>query len=115
MCWVTLGMVVLVAIVATSTYVYCKNIRKRNATKKRHNGLGLSPIQDEPYSISNPWQQILPGNADNIDLTINLKDQVENIPYDTKREIGRKYFEMGVKIGSGNFGTVNKGILLGSI
>ena len=110
---VTICFLVLLAIVATSTYVYCNIIKLRNTTKTKHVELGLSHIQDEPYSLSNPWQQSLRENADNVDLAINLKDQLENIPYNTKREIGRNYFEIGVKIGNGNFGTVNKGILFG--
>jgi len=41
----------------------------------------------------------------------DLKDQVDYIPYNKKREINRSNFELEEKIGWGNFGNVHKGYI----
>ena len=59
------------------------------------------------------YQLKFEGNSDEIDLNSDLKDQVQNLPYNTKREIKRSAFELKDEIGSGNFGKVDKGVLKG--
>lgn len=43
----------------------------------------------------------------------DIKSQVRNLSYDTKREISKNSFNVGDEIGSGNFGKVYKGDLFG--
>ena len=57
------------------------------------------------------WNSNLKGHTEIINPYTDLKDQIENIPYNTKREIVRDAFTIGKEIGSGNFGKVNKGLL----
>lgn len=53
----------------------------------------------------------LEGNPASVDPKKNLKDQVDDIPYNKKREINRSSFELEEKIGWGNFGNVHKGVI----
>ena len=48
-----------------------------------------------------------------VNSTIGLKRQVNLLAYDKKREIPRSSFTITKQIGSGNFGTVSRGELLG--
>ena len=79
---------------------------------------GLEDIEDqikpnESHYRPSHYQSRFEGNLGAVDPCKDLKSQVDNIPYNTKREIGRDRFKIGVKIGTGNFGKVYKGILTG--
>ena len=52
----------------------------------------------------------LPGS---IDPTKDIKDQVEHVAYNKKREVDRSSFIIGTRLGSGNFGDVHKGEIIG--
>lgn len=53
----------------------------------------------------------LTGDPDLIDHNRDIKEQVKVLPYNKIREIPRQAFEPKAILGSGNFGTVYKGIL----
>ena len=79
---------------------------------------GLEDFDDqikpnESHYRPSHYQSRFEGNLGAVDPCKDLKSQVDNIPYNTKREIGRDRFKIGVKIGTGNFGKVYKGILTG--
>ena len=59
------------------------------------------------------FNEVLRGEPEKINLHANLKDQVKSLPYNPKREINRNSFEIGEEIGSGNFGMVFKGHIIG--
>ena len=59
------------------------------------------------------FKKILKGKPDRIDPNAHVKCQVELIPYNASLEVGRSAFEITVRLGSGNFGSVYKGELIG--
>ena len=54
---------------------------------------------------------LLAGKPDIFNRNRDVKAQASLMPYDKTREIPRASFEVGDQIGSGNFGTVHKGII----
>ena len=58
-------------------------------------------------------QLMVEGNINDIDSNGDLKAQIHNLPYNTKREIRRSTFDLEAEIGCGNFGKVHKGVLNG--
>ena len=58
-------------------------------------------------------QAHLDGNPNTLDVANDLKGRIQNIPYNKKREIERRGFEIDGTLGSGNFGKVEKGTVIG--
>ena len=68
---------------------------------------------DQNRQVVMSLQIQLMGNPEMINQNRDIKDQVKVLPYNTKREIPRPAFEPTDVLGSGNFGTVYKGVLKG--
>ena len=101
-------MMVIIGVISAYVYIRLKS--------KKDNGLEDFEVQIEPNESHDQYrncQSSFEGNLGAFDPGKDLKSQVDNIPYDTKREIPRDRFKIGVKIGTGNFGKVYKGILTG--
>ena len=89
-----------------------KNKRRKNDIVIQARNLieSIRPSIFDHYPI---FQQILKGNPGNVNPYTDIKAQVENLSYDTKREIKRSDFVIGVEIGRGNFGNVYQGEVFG--
>ena len=101
-------MMVIIGVISAYVYIQIKG--------KKNDGSEEFEVQIEPnesHYNSPHCQSKLEGNPTAVDPCKDLKSQVDNIPYNTKREIERNRFKIGVKIGTGNFGKVYKGILTG--
>ena len=76
------------------------------------NAKNANDVNEESQRISSLEVELM-GNPDMINPNKNIKDQLKVLPYNTKREIPRAAFEPTDLLGSGNFGTVYKGVLKG--
>ena len=107
----------MVACIATLAITIAAFLKRRNAIKNEgHNteqsgNLITTGLLSKLRSFS--WESKLEGNPGNINLNSDLKNQIDNIPYNTKREISRNAFQIDAEIGAGNFGKVHKGVLDG--
>ena len=70
-------------------------------------------IEFQVRPASNLFLRHLKGNFTDFDSNRDLKNQVHKLPYNKMREINRDSFRIEDEIGSGNFGKVYKGTLIG--
>ena len=104
----------MVMVVCVVLFWKCKSCRKVVGCVKTYDD-GLS----ETESLDNGYDNIRV-NGDNssakksrVNSKIGLKSQINLLAYDKKRDIPRSSFTITKQIGSGNFGTVSRGQLIG--
>ena len=94
--------------------MFVKKLLERNC-KHEHSiqpGEHTHLKEQKPFN-ANYFLSKLDGHPDYLEPNNDLKCQVENMAYNTKREISRSDFKIDVEIGSGNFGKVCKGEVIG--
>ena len=96
--------------------------KQRNATKnviETNINQTSIPVEETEVVGMKDNQQVtairisLMGNPEMVDPNTSIKDQVRVLPYNKNREIPRSAFEPSDMLGSGNFGTVYKGMVKG--
>jgi serine/threonine protein kinase len=113
------GMIISIVVIITSfalLALFCKI--RRNKSRNRNTFFDESVNFTEYLNASSAsrlsaLQRKLQGNPCYIDTTKDIKDQADNLSFDSKREIHRSAFKLGTELGSGNFGEVHKGELVG--
>ena len=114
---ITVTTIFLVGTIVVMSILLCNN-RKQTAEQQNDlNDTSINLLEEGAMTKTKPSFSLirrqLQGNVNDLDPRNDLKSQVESIPYNRKREIGRSAFKIEVEIGSGNFGKVHRGQLVG--
>ena len=92
---------------------YAKQKKQRMNTKSNEQSQKFVELSDSSSLKKASAPLMIDGITSSFDHKIDFKSQLDNMVYNTKREIDRDSLDADVKIGSGNFGEVYKGTIKG--
>ena len=111
-----LSFIIIIVVIIGGVSCYLNNERQ----KKRRVKIKLKEQSQKIVELSSPSglrktlaQSTLDEISLDFDPKLDFKDQLKDMPYNTKREIHRDCFNIDFQIGSGNFGKVYKGTVKG--